>query len=179
MRPQCLLRASVRTARQDFERAALLAAKVAASWSHRRHGTPVTLSRASGSRQFGRASAPTSPHRVHTMRGPNVGTGTSSDHGSALRIARRWHCQHDTSSDRTPFGAAAADVTAMGLSGSAAGGAWEIPTAGVSQLHAGETVLPPAAAEGFRNMAEGGGPFGGAGGETHIHIPTIDAAGVQ
>jgi len=37
----------------------------------------------------------------------------------------------------------------MGLSGSAAGGAWEIPTAGVWQLLAGETVLPPAAAEGF------------------------------
>jgi hypothetical protein len=33
--------------------------------------------------------------------------------------------------------------------------------------------------EDFRNMAEGGGPFGGAGGETHIHIHTIDAAGVQ
>lgn len=35
----------------------------------------------------------------------------------------------------------------MGLSGSAAGGAWEIPTAGVWQLHAGETVLPRAAAK--------------------------------
>jgi hypothetical protein len=40
------------------------------------------------SRQFGRASAPTMPQRVHTMRGRNVGTGTSSDHGSALMIAR-------------------------------------------------------------------------------------------
>jgi hypothetical protein len=39
--------------------------------------------------------------------------------------------------------------------------------------------MPGAAAEGFRNMAEGDGPFGGAGGETHIHIHTIDAAGVQ
>jgi hypothetical protein len=28
------------------------------------------------------------PHRVHTMRGPNIGTGTSSGHGSALMIAR-------------------------------------------------------------------------------------------
>jgi hypothetical protein len=44
------------------------------------------------SRQFGRASAPTIPHRVHTMRGPNIGTTTSSDHGSALMIARWWHC---------------------------------------------------------------------------------------
>jgi hypothetical protein len=43
---------------------------------------------------FGRASAPIMAQRVHTMRGPNDGTGTKSDHGSALRIARRWHCQH-------------------------------------------------------------------------------------
>jgi hypothetical protein len=32
------------------------------------------------------------PHRVQTMRGPNAGTGTSSDHGSALKIVRWWHC---------------------------------------------------------------------------------------
>jgi hypothetical protein len=43
------------------------------------------------------------PQRVHTIRGPNVGTSTSSGHGSALKIARWWHCQHDTSSDRTPL----------------------------------------------------------------------------
>jgi hypothetical protein len=43
------------------------------------------------------------PHRVHTMRGPNVGTGTSSGHGSALKIARWWHSQQHTSSDRTPL----------------------------------------------------------------------------
>jgi hypothetical protein len=55
------------------------------------------------SRQFGRASAPTIPHFVQTIRGPNTGTGTSSDHGSALKIALWWHCQHDTSSDRTLF----------------------------------------------------------------------------
>jgi hypothetical protein len=48
--------------------------------------------------QFGRAPAPMIPHRVHTIRGPNVRTGTSSDHGPALRIARWWHCQHDKSS---------------------------------------------------------------------------------
>jgi hypothetical protein len=34
---------------------------------------------------------PMIPHRVHTMRGPNVGTGTWSGHGSALKIARWWH----------------------------------------------------------------------------------------
>jgi hypothetical protein len=43
------------------------------------------------------------PQRVQTMRGPNVGTGTWSGHGSALRIARWWHCQQDTSSDCTPL----------------------------------------------------------------------------
>jgi hypothetical protein len=36
---------------------------------------PVNIS-GGGSSQFGRASAPTMPQRVHTMRGPNVGTGT-------------------------------------------------------------------------------------------------------
>jgi hypothetical protein len=38
--------------------------------------------------QFGRTSAPTMPQRVHTIRGPNVGTGTSFGHGSALMMAR-------------------------------------------------------------------------------------------
>jgi hypothetical protein len=33
----------------------------------------------------------------------DLGTDTSSDHRSALKIARWWHCQHDTSSDRTPL----------------------------------------------------------------------------
>jgi hypothetical protein len=42
------------------------------------------------------------PHLVHTIRGPNVGTGTSSGQGAALMIARCWHCWHDTSSDRAP-----------------------------------------------------------------------------
>jgi hypothetical protein len=37
------------------------------------------------------------------MRGPNVGTGTSSGHGSAVMMVRWWQIQHDTSSDRTPF----------------------------------------------------------------------------
>jgi hypothetical protein len=67
------------------------------------HWTPLRLSRAGCSRQFGRAWAPTMPQRVHTMRGPNVGTGPSSGHVLALKIARSWHCQHVTSSERTPF----------------------------------------------------------------------------
>jgi hypothetical protein len=36
------------------------------------------------SSRFGRASAPMIPHRALTMRGPNVGTGTSSGRGSAI-----------------------------------------------------------------------------------------------
>jgi len=56
-----------------------------------RHCTPVRLSRAGCSRQLGRASAPMILHRVHAMRGPNVGTGTSSGHGAAFRTASRWH----------------------------------------------------------------------------------------
>jgi hypothetical protein len=68
-----------------------------------RHCTPVRLSRGGCSCQCGRASAPTIPQFVHTIRGPKVGTGTSSDHRSALMIARWWHTQQHTSSDRTPF----------------------------------------------------------------------------
>jgi tripartite-type tricarboxylate transporter receptor subunit TctC len=40
------------------------------------HSTLLRLSRAGCSCQFGRASAPMIPQRVHTMRGPNDGTGT-------------------------------------------------------------------------------------------------------
>jgi hypothetical protein len=36
------------------------------------------------------------------MRGPNVGTATSSGQRSALSTAWWWHSQHDTSSDRAP-----------------------------------------------------------------------------
>jgi hypothetical protein len=46
-----------------------------ASWTYR-HCTPVRLSRCDCPCQFGRASAPIMPQRVHTMRGPNIGTGT-------------------------------------------------------------------------------------------------------
>ena len=37
------------------------------------------------------------------MRGPNVGTGTSSGYDAALMIARWWHTQQHASSDRTLF----------------------------------------------------------------------------
>jgi hypothetical protein len=71
-------------------------------WAHR-HRTPVWLSRVGCSHQFGRASAPTMPQRVHTMRGPNVGTAMWSGQRSALSTASWWHCHQDTASDRTPL----------------------------------------------------------------------------
>jgi hypothetical protein len=42
--------------------------------AHRHGAVPAPLSRAGCSRQFGRASAPMMPYRVHTMRGPNDGS---------------------------------------------------------------------------------------------------------
>jgi hypothetical protein len=68
-----------------------------------RHRTLVSVSRVGCFRQFGRASTPRMPQRVHTMRGPNVGTGTSSGQLSALSTASRWHGWHDTAIDRTPL----------------------------------------------------------------------------
>jgi hypothetical protein len=69
---------------------------------HDRFGAQA-LARGGCSCQCGRASAPMMPQFVHTMRGPNVGTGTWSGQRSALRIVLWWHCQHVTSSDRTPL----------------------------------------------------------------------------
>jgi hypothetical protein len=43
------------------------------------------------------------PHLVHTIRGPNTGTGTSSGHAAALMIASWWHRCQDTTSEWTPF----------------------------------------------------------------------------
>jgi hypothetical protein len=43
--------------------------------AHRHGAVPAPLSRAGRSCQFGRASAPMIPHRVHTVRGPNAGPG--------------------------------------------------------------------------------------------------------
>jgi hypothetical protein len=57
------------------ERTAPFRAKSGLSERHR-HCVSVRLGRRCCSRQFGRASAPTIPQRVHTMRGPNAGTGT-------------------------------------------------------------------------------------------------------
>jgi len=48
---------------------------------------PVRLSRGGCSFQFGRASAPTIPQLVQTMRGPKVDTATSSGQRSALSTA--------------------------------------------------------------------------------------------
>jgi hypothetical protein len=102
VRSKCPLCAPVRTAGQDVERAELVGAQATISWVHR-YWTPVRVSRGGCSCQCGRASAPMIPQFVHTIRGPNDGTGTSSDHGSALRIVLWWHTQQHTSSDRTPL----------------------------------------------------------------------------
>ena len=86
--------------------------------------------------------------------------------------------------------AAAVDATAMGLSGSAAGGAWEIPNVGTYLLHPQEMVLPAGVAETLRSNfaaggsfeAPGGGGGGGAGGgDTHIHfnVSAMDGQSVQ
>jgi hypothetical protein len=52
-----------------------------------RHCTPVRVSRGGCSCQFGRASTPMIPQRVHTMRGPNVGTGTQARVRTSIRHA--------------------------------------------------------------------------------------------
>jgi hypothetical protein len=56
---------------QEQQRAALFVGQL-------RHCTAVRLSRGGCSLHLGRASAPTIPQLVQTMRGPNVGTATSS-----------------------------------------------------------------------------------------------------
>ena len=62
------------------------------------HSVPASLAPAAPASSAGHQHR---SHRVHTMRWSNNGTGTSSGHGSALKIARWWHCQQHTSSDRT------------------------------------------------------------------------------
>lgn len=71
--------------------------------------------------------------------------------------------------------AASVDATATGMAvvGSAETGAYEV-TPGLWQLHEKETVLPAPAAQAFRDMAEGGGGFGGK----QIVVHAIDAQGV-
>jgi hypothetical protein len=86
-----------------------------------------------------------------------------------------------------PFAMAAAGALAATMGAVTAGlmafsgpkaeqGAWNVPDTSPWMLHKGETVLPAAAAEGFRRMASGGG--GGAG-DVHFHISAIDGASVQ
>jgi hypothetical protein len=73
MRLHDRLGAAVRRASEQPERPALFGAE--ALWAHR-HCTPVRLSRCGCSLQFGRASPPTMPHRVHTMRAPSCNRRT-------------------------------------------------------------------------------------------------------
>lgn len=84
-----------------------------------------------------------------------------------------------------PFAPAAAAVVAGVVGAAAAGlmafsgpkaeqGAFNVPETSPWLLHKGETVLPAAAAEGFRRMANAGAG-GGLGGGVHIHIHgTVD-----
>jgi hypothetical protein len=62
--------------------------------------TEETAPRLGCSRHFGRASAPTMPHRVHTIRAPIEDTGTWSGHRSALSTAWWWQVQQLPNSDR-------------------------------------------------------------------------------
>jgi hypothetical protein len=65
-------------ARRHFARPAPVDAE--APRAHR-HFVPVRLGGSACSFQFGRSSAPMIPNRVHTIRGPNVGTDTSFGQG--------------------------------------------------------------------------------------------------
>ena len=55
------------------------------------------------SRQFGRASAPTIPHRVQTIRGRKARTKTASAQPPADSTASWRHSSHVTASERTPI----------------------------------------------------------------------------
>lgn len=57
--------------------------------------------RPSRSCQLGRTSAPTIPQLVHTIRGPKLGSCTSSDQQSATSTAPSWQSQQVTASERT------------------------------------------------------------------------------
>jgi hypothetical protein len=81
---------AVWVAGEQPERPTLFVADAAFACVHH-HCTPVRLSRSDFSSQFGRASAPMIPHLVHTIRGPNTGTRTSSGQRSALKIASWLH----------------------------------------------------------------------------------------
>jgi hypothetical protein len=78
--------------------------------SQRCHCTPVKVSRSSRSFQFGRASAPTMPQTVQTMRGPKAGTATASPKASTFITASRWQSWQVTESERTPFARMLASV---------------------------------------------------------------------
>lgn len=69
-------------------------------------------------------------------------------------------------------GAVASQVGAVALET----GAYRIPAPTLALLHPNETVLPAPAAAAFRDMAEGGGGFGGA---TSIQLSFIDTAGAM
>ncbi len=65
-----------------------------------------------------------------------------------------------------------AEGLAMAGLASAAGGWDRVPSDQVAQIHKNEMILPAHIAEPVRQMAE----RGGGGGDTHLHVHTIDAA---
>jgi len=58
-------------------------------------------------------------------------------------------------------------------------GAWSIPREGMAMLHPNEMVLPPAAAQTFRDMASGNGVLPGGGNNITFQVSALDGPGVQ
>jgi hypothetical protein len=58
---------------------------------------------------------------------------------------------------------------------SSAGGEWQVPGDRLNMVHKDETILPAHVATPLRNLVEGGGN----GGQTHVHINTVDREGVE
>jgi hypothetical protein len=77
----------------------LARSRTSPAYDHR-HCIPVRLSRWDRSARFGRTSAPTIPQQLQAMRGPRLGTGTSSRQG------RRAALHHDGRASRSPRGTA-------------------------------------------------------------------------
>lgn len=81
-----------------------------------------------------------------------------------------------------PAAAIAAVATVIGFGkniASAEGGWWEIPSDQIAQVHKNEMVLPAKAAQGVRDLVEGGGRAGGAGGGITINVAALDGHSVK
>ncbi len=84
-------------------------------------------------------------------------------------------CYVESVTSTTVVGAVSAGL--MAFSGpKAEQGAWNVPQTSPWLLHKGETVLPAAAAETFRNMAQG---KPAASGGVNFHVSAMDGADVM